>query len=179
MEMPRGFRKTGKVLKLNKSLYGLKQAPINFFTFIKDKLELAGFRSNPVIDPCLFISDNVICLVYVDDTLFFSPNKEQIDQSIQSLKDSGVSVEIEDSVAGFLGVHIEKQDESIKLTQKGLCKRIIEALHVSSLPIKHTPAAKDLLGKEPDGDPYVCLFLPYKGGHIHAANQNAVAELRL
>ena len=108
VEMPRGFRKTGKVLKLNKSLYGLKQAPINFFTFIKGKLELAGFRSNPDIDPCLFISDNVICLVYVDDTFFFSPSKEQIDQSIQSLKDSGVRVKIKDSVAGFLGARIKK-----------------------------------------------------------------------
>ena len=121
---------------------------------------------------------------YVYDTLFFSPNKEQIDQSIQSLKDSGVSVEIEDSVAGFLSVHIGKQKESIKLTQKGLCKRIIEALHVTSLPIKHTPAAKDLLGKDPDGDPpngqysypLVIGMLLYLCGHSRPDLQFAVSQ---
>ena len=42
-EMPRGFSKPGYVLKLKKSLYGLKQSPINFFNFIKGKLEHAGF----------------------------------------------------------------------------------------------------------------------------------------
>jgi hypothetical protein len=44
----------------------------------------------------------------------------------------------------------------ISLTQTGLIKRIIEALEVSSLPIKHTPATaeplvKDKEGEEPDG----------------------------
>ena len=31
IEMPRGYKDPGKVLKLTKSLYGLKQSPRNFF----------------------------------------------------------------------------------------------------------------------------------------------------
>jgi Reverse transcriptase (RNA-dependent DNA polymerase) len=73
VSMPRGFNQTGKVLKLKKSLYGLKQAPWNFFLHLKSKLEAVGFRSQEDLDPCLFISDKVICLVYVDDTLFLFP----------------------------------------------------------------------------------------------------------
>ena len=72
VEMPKGFSEPGKVLKLKKSLYGLKQAPRNFFQHLKGKLEKIGFVSSDS-DPCLFISDRVICIVYVDDTLLFSP----------------------------------------------------------------------------------------------------------
>ena len=101
-QMPRGFSQPGKVLKLRKSLYGLRQSPINFFRFIKSKLEGIGFHANDDVDPCLFISDKVICLVYVDDTLFYSPKQEYIDEAIQGLRDTGVQVEVEDDVAGFL-----------------------------------------------------------------------------
>ncbi|CAJ1956067.1 unnamed protein product [Cylindrotheca closterium] len=126
-EMPRGFAKEGKGLKLKKSLYGLKQSPFNFFIFIKGKLKNAGFESQVEVDPCLFISDKVICIIYVNDTLFFSPKEEYINKAIGSLKGQCVAVEIEDSVAGFLGVHIErnKSNKAIKLTQKGLTERII------------------------------------------------------
>ena len=154
-EMPRGFSEAGKVLKLKKSLYGLRQSPINFFNFIKGKLEHAGFESQSDVDPCLFISDKAICLVYVDDTLFFSPKEEYIDEAIASLVSQGVAVEIEESVAGFLGVHIERDEsnQTIKLTQKGLTKRIVDALNIDSLSPKNTPALKASLVKDADGEP--------------------------
>jgi len=78
--IPRGFTQTGKVLKLKGSLYGLRQSPRNFFQNLKNKLELFGFRSALDIDSCLFISENVICLVYVDDTLFFSVGHEKLNK---------------------------------------------------------------------------------------------------
>ena len=78
VEMPRGFAEPGKVLKLKKSLYGLEQAPRNFFQHLKGKLEKIGFTSSEA-DPCLFISEKVICIVYVGDTLLFSPRTEYID----------------------------------------------------------------------------------------------------
>lgn len=64
VKMPRGFSELRRVLKLKKSLYGLnKQSPRNFFQLLKGKLESVGFESAKDIDPCLFISDKVICLV--------------------------------------------------------------------------------------------------------------------
>jgi hypothetical protein len=65
LEMPRGFKQPGKVLKLNRSLYGLRQSPRNFFQRLKAKLEAIDFESQESIDSCLFISDKVIALVYV------------------------------------------------------------------------------------------------------------------
>ena len=85
VEMPRGFTEPGKVLKLKKSLYGLKQSPRNFFNFISERLTNVGLIPQVEIDPCLFISDKVICVLYVDDTLFWSPKAEWIDEVIEKL----------------------------------------------------------------------------------------------
>jgi hypothetical protein len=119
---------------------------------LKGKLEETGFEAMTDVDPCLFISDKVICLSYVDDTLWFSPRQEYIDEALEKLRAVGMDLEKEDDVAGFLGVHLERQGDSIKMTQKGLTGRIIEALGVRDTRTSHTPA-KEPLGMDPDGDP--------------------------
>jgi hypothetical protein len=159
VDMPRGFADAGKCLKLNRSLYGLKQSPKTFFEFLKGNLESIGFKSNDELDPCLFISDKVICLVYVDDTLFYSPKAEYIDEVIKQLQDPNqcnMELEVEEDVAGFLGVDIKDRrhiDGTYKLTQPGLATRIVEALNIDQLPKKETPAIKEPVVKDVDGDP--------------------------
>lgn len=173
VDMPRGYSEPGKVLRLNRSLYGLKQSPKNFFNFLKGNLEAVGFQAQTDVDPCLFISDKCICLVYVDDTLFFSPNAKYIDETIEKLRERGMELEVEGSVAGFLGVHLDRDEtnQSIKLTQKGLIKRIIEALGTTKkCP---TPTTTDALPIDPEGDPPDQLYnyasvvgmLLYLSGH--------------
>ena len=153
VEMPRGFRVPGKVLKLKRSLYGLRQSPRNFFNHLKTKLESIGFASQTDIDPCLFVSDKVICLSHVDDALWFGPRQEYIDEAMNQLREVGMDLEKEDDVAGFLGVHLERQGTSIKLTQKGLIKRVIEALGVDRDNRTATTPAKEPLPIDKDGDP--------------------------
>jgi hypothetical protein len=154
VEMPKGFSEPGKVLKLKKSLYGLKQAPRNFFQHLKGKLEKIGFVSSES-DPCLFISDKVICIVYVDDTLLFSPRPEYIDEVLSQLREENLDLEEEDDVAGFLGVKVDRDSKSgeIKMTQVGLIDRIIAALDCLQLPGKKTPAEYGALGTDKEGDP--------------------------
>jgi hypothetical protein len=53
-------------------LYGLKQRLSSFFHYLKSKLKAIGFEQALDVDPCLFISDKVICLVCVDDPLLFA-----------------------------------------------------------------------------------------------------------
>ena len=106
LEMPRGYREKGKVLKLKKNVYGLRQAPLNFFLKLKQGLEDCHFVQSEN-DPCLFYSEKVICLVYVDDCLFFARDDEDIDKIIDSLKD-GFLLEKETSFAGYLGIHIDR-----------------------------------------------------------------------
>lgn len=155
VECPRGFATPGKVLKLKRSLYGLKQSPKNFFQHLKKNLEAVGLRSNDDVDPFLFISDKVICLVYVDDTLIFSPKAKWIDKTISALRERDMELKEEDDVAGFLGVKKQEdpRDKSIKLTQTGLIDRIVKALDIGHLPKKYTPAIKEPLTKDLLRDP--------------------------
>ena len=160
VEMPKGFSEPGKVYKLNKSLYGLKQAPRNFFQHLKKNLEAVGFEQQLDIDPCLFISPKVICLVYVDDTLLYARCQQDIDDVIHELTvKRRMVLEIEDAVAGFLGVDIQRDPvtKEVTLTQTGLIDRIIEALGVDDLPGVDTPA-DEVLGKDELGEPAKCTF---------------------
>ena len=158
VEMPRGFSHPGKVLKLKKNLYGLKQAPRNFFNHCKSMLEQIGFEQAIEVDPCLFLSDKVIVLVYVDDCLFFAKDQKDVDDAVSNLQKL-IKLEVEDDVAGFLGVHIEQNPDNgeITLTQKGLIQKIIDSLDIADLPPVDTPAT-EVLGKDEDGDPPDCTF---------------------
>ena len=152
-----GFKnpfKAGHVLKLNKSIYGLCESPNNFFKYLKGNLEKCGFKQSPN-DPCLFISPTVICLVYVDDCLFFSRSQKDIDDSIEAIRACGMELNKEDDAAGFLGVQIEKKSNgTISLTQTGLTDRIIEALGLNESNAKATASPQKALGRDLDGDPY-------------------------
>jgi hypothetical protein len=72
-------------LKLKKSLYGLKQSPRNHFLNLKRKLEDLGLVASKA-DPCLFVSDRVIVLVYVDDTLLYARDMQDIDDVISGIR---------------------------------------------------------------------------------------------
>jgi hypothetical protein len=69
--------------------------------------------------------------------------------------DIGMTLEIADSVAGFLGVHIERNqsDGSIKLAQVGLIKRMIAALRIENKPAVRTPTLPIPLIQDAKGDP--------------------------
>ena len=109
--MPRGFHRPGHLLKLKKSLYGLRQAPRLWGEFLKKNLEAVGFEQAVDVDACLFISDKVICLTYVDDTLFFAKDIQDIDDVIDLLRDQQkMTLDIEDDVAGFLGCLLYTSD---------------------------------------------------------------------
>ena len=153
MGLPVSFAE-GKVLKLKRSLYGQRDSPRNWFLHLKGKLEEVGMKQS-AHDPCLFIGRKTLCLVYVDDCLFFSPDKENIHQLIQDLKKKGLDLNIEDDVAGFLGLQIKKLESGfVSLTQIGLIDRIIKALHLEDANPKFAPAPKEPLGKDPNGTPF-------------------------
>jgi Reverse transcriptase (RNA-dependent DNA polymerase) len=98
-EMPRGCAEPGKVLRLKKNLYGKKAAPRLWFQPLCERLIATGFQQMIDIDPCLFISDKVICLVYVDDTLLYARDmKDTIDNVIKALtKEHQMTLEVEDN----------------------------------------------------------------------------------
>jgi hypothetical protein len=96
-------------------------------------------------DPCLFISSDIICLIYVDDALLFYKNKTSIDVLTNKMKQEGMLFREEESVAGYHGVHIDRKDDgTIHLTQKELADKIFDSLHLSGDDITSvdTPCTK-------------------------------------
>ena len=85
VEIPKYFYqydKWGKkrVLSLKKTLYGLCQRPRYFCKYLTQKLITSGMiQSN--LDPFLFIGDKVICIVYVDDLIFWAKDESDMNCS--------------------------------------------------------------------------------------------------
>ena len=109
--MPKGLSTEEKVLKQHESLYGLVQAPRTFFMHLKEQLFSAGMTQS-ILYPYLFHTQTVICVVNVDDYLFFSINQEDIDLLIEELKELKLDLHVEDDVADFLG-NYKMMDQSL------------------------------------------------------------------
>jgi hypothetical protein len=101
------------------------------------------------------ISEKVVCIVSVDNTLLFSPQSEWIDKILAKWKEEELDLEEEDDVAGFLGVHVQLDNKNghICVSQVGLIDCIIDALGCETLPGKRTPAVCEALGFDKVGDP--------------------------
>ncbi len=54
----------------------------------------------------------MICVVYVDDIIFWSKDTEDINNSAMKLHELGVDLEQKEDAAGFLGVTLERDPET-------------------------------------------------------------------
>ena len=158
LEIPKGFRADSDdgeeyVLKLKKSLYGMVQSPRNFFNKLSSALHARGFRSSK-IDPCLFIHEDMICLVYVDDCIFFARDVSKIEAMIEDLK-RDFKLEMEGEVSAFLGIQIDHLPTGgYQLNQRGLKQKVIEYCGLADCKPDKTPASVEPLGSDKDGHPF-------------------------
>jgi hypothetical protein len=156
LELPQGFQVPDNkdyVLRLRKSLYGLVQSPRAFFIKLSNALKSRNFQQSK-LDPCLFMHKKIICIVYVDDCIFFAKNDIIIQDMIKSLK-SEFRLEVEGEVDSFLGIKIVHQDDdSYKLLQIGLKQKIIHYVGLTDGNPDATPASSDPLGSNKDGAPF-------------------------
>ena len=82
--------------KLKKSLYGKSEATRLQYEKLRNGLIERGIVMSKV-DPCLFMSKTVICVVYVDDCLFWARSQYEIDNVMNSFKEDGPSYNWEHS----------------------------------------------------------------------------------
>ena len=153
MELPQGFNvgpeRRRHVLKFQKNLYGLKQAGHNCFE--KRSSTLGNLSINPSkVGPCVFIGDDIIVLVYVDNCLIFSRDKDKINQLTDNLKNKEkLDPTDEGDVNKYLGVEIERNKENkyIAFKQMFLIQRAIELVGLSDSNKVDIPAVKPPLSK--------------------------------
>ena len=90
MELPAGMEledgtdtSSRYILKLRKSFYGLKQTSLNWHNMLKAALLNRGFVE-PISDH-VYITKDLIVLVYVDDCILISKEQSAITAFVQSL----------------------------------------------------------------------------------------------
>jgi hypothetical protein len=155
MHVPRGFKpqRPRHVLKLIKSLYGAKDAPKLWSDHLFEALRLEGFIQSK-IDPCLWMKPTIYLICFVDDCGIAYKEEEDIIELIKSLETRGFQLTREKSFAEYLGIKYEKlSNGNIELTQQGLIQKIIKATGLENCNPNRTPATKEALGIDPEGQP--------------------------
>ena len=154
MHLPRGFQselKGKSCLKLNKSIYGLSVAPRLWFKHLLAALELEGFKQSKH-DPCLLTRHDMLIIMYVDDLGLAAEKQDTIDLLIDNLRKKKFDLTKEGSFSEYLGIKYEEiEDGKIRMTQKGLIKKILQATGMDDCNPNWVPAAKTPLSKDEDG----------------------------
>ena len=92
IKLPRDYNidgvKCDVVIRLNKSLYGQAKAARLWYEKLQFFLLERGFGMSKV-DTCLFMSKTVICVVCVDDCIFWACSQYEIDNVMKYLKEDG------------------------------------------------------------------------------------------
>ena len=129
------------LLKLNKALYGLKQsARIWYFTLynILIKLSFTALKS----ESCIFINKelNLIICVYVDDLAIIGPDKDIINNFINSLS-KYFNLKNLGPIKDYLGIDIELNHNKgyIKLSQAKYINKILEKYSMNDCNPISTP----------------------------------------
>ena len=105
------------LLQIPQNLYSLKDGQITWHEHIKKGLQEHGFVPSKVA-PCLFIKGSVLLVFYTDDTAFFSPSAQAIDDEIASLK-KAFDLTNEGELQDYLGTcFIRHADERMELQQQ-------------------------------------------------------------
>ena len=139
---------------------GLKQASMNWHSKLKKAFEGRDFMES-LSDPCVFISEDMIILVYVDYCILISKDTPVIEKFISSLKagtENFVFTE-EGTMNSYLGVDISTlpDKKGFVLSQPFLIERIIQVLNFDCKTTKsatnNTPVGYPLLNKDEDGLP--------------------------
>ena len=112
---------------------------------------------------CLFISKTVICVVNVDECLFWACSQSEIKNAIRSFKEDGPSYNWEhskeESVSEFLGIDIKTLDKGgFKFYQTELIHKVLETTGMEDCnglptPTKvEAPLGTDINGSEDKRD---------------------------
>ena len=67
---------------------------------ITEMLKACGLEQSK-FDPCLFVGTKVICIVYVDDIIFWSKDMADINSLTMRLQELSINLESEDVPAGL------------------------------------------------------------------------------
>ncbi len=102
----------------------------------------------------------MICVIYVDDTIFAGPNQTMIDSKMallgikQSNEEQALEFRDEGELSAFLGIKIEqKGQDEYYLSRPGLIDKVLKAAGMEDCNPNVTPSTLDPIRPDKDGPP--------------------------
>ena len=100
----------------------------------------------------------MILILYVDDLLVCGPDEKEVDQVFKDLINNGFELTMEEEAGEnafhFLGIELNFNGDSIKLTQHGLIRKLLELVDMEDCKQASTPANLVPLGTDAEGNPF-------------------------
>ena len=142
MRQPKGFEigKDGEyVCRLRKSLYGLKQAAKSWNDVLHMELCKLGLKQS-IVDHCLYTKDKELyVLVYVDDLIVASTNRDLISKFETEIK-SKFEIKCLGQVKQYLGMEVQRdKNGDFSINQSQYIREIINMTGLSDAKISKTP----------------------------------------
>ncbi len=169
MNQPPGFEDgTDKVCKLKRGLYGLKQAPRQWNIKVVDFFKKHGFQQSQA-DQCIFTKFTnglTIVVIYVDDGLVSSTNKQELLNLVRDLSETFEMKFHKPQI--FVGMEITQSNDRsiIKIKQTGYIKELLKRFKMEDCKPVATP-----------GDPGTKLLASKDGPDDTIPYQEAVGAL--
>jgi len=119
MRLPKGYRTTGKVVRLHKYIYGLKQSAREWYVCLSALLREIGFVISH-FDPCIFIhkSESTFISVYMGDITIISPSSPFVKEIKQQLNLKFDCKDLSDAKY-ILGLELTYTKAEISISQYG------------------------------------------------------------
>lgn len=140
MYLPEGYgNEKNKICKLRKAIYGLKQASHNWnkkFTEILKKHQLKQLLT----EKCIFKKEDnsALLAIHVDDGILFGRNLQDLKNLLSKLKNV-FEIIINENPSSFLGLEIEKQENSIRLNQQNYSGKVLDTYGMNNAKPVDTP----------------------------------------
>ena len=126
MKVPAGFTYgANKVLQLEANLYGSKQAGHIWNKLLDCNLKEMGYKQSTV-DQCMYLKEDSIILVYVDDMLILSKEANLYEKLLEELKVRKFEVSDEGNLEEYLGVEFRRvEGNKISMSQPQVIQSIL------------------------------------------------------
>ena len=153
LDLPQPLDRFKYVYKLIKNLYGLKDAGRTWNHHLHKGLLSREWKQSE-FDECLYMKENMLLIVYVDDACLISPDESKIKLEIESLK-KDYDLTDEGDLNDYLGTRFDrKKDGTVELTMPRMIERILDIVSLGGrdchVKMHDTPAVNVLQTTEQD-----------------------------
>jgi hypothetical protein len=149
MRPPKGYERSGYVLKLKRSLYGLKESPRRFNKLVEKKL--AKFQmTQSSVDDCLYTKGPLTIVFHVDDFAVSGPTPE-VDKFFRFMKQEFRCRDL-GTLDEFVGMEISQSAVGIKLHHSRYIRHLLRLFDMEKCQPVRTPMVHRLDAKVLEGD---------------------------